>query len=154
MSARQRGIDADIYGTLSFGNGRPASWMRVNGTENDPKRFWSIASTAWELDKPKMIISVIGSGASLKLSPKVRENFGRGLVNAVLSTQAWVITSGIDVGISKEVGDAVRKSAKTNSQTWQEIQNPLLLRGHWAVGNIADQNLSLLVELTIVPWST
>ena len=55
-----------------------------------------------------MIISVIGSGASLKLSPKVRENFGRGLVNAILSTQAWVITSGVDVGISKEVGDAVR----------------------------------------------
>ena len=54
-----------------------------------------------------MIISVIGSGASLKLSPKVRENFGRGLVNAILSTQAWVITSGVDVGISKEVGDAV-----------------------------------------------
>ena len=58
-----------------------------------------------------MIISVIGSGASLRLSPKVRENFGRGLVEAILSTQAWVITSGIDVGISKEVGDAVRKYA-------------------------------------------
>ena len=42
------------------------------------------------------------------LSPKVREKFGRGLINAVLSTQAWVITSGIDLGIAKEVGDAVK----------------------------------------------
>ena len=31
-----------------------------------------------------MIISVIVSGASLKLSPKVRKDFGRGLVEAVL----------------------------------------------------------------------
>ena len=53
----------------------------------------------------------MGSGRSLKLSPKVREKFGRGLVNAVLSTDAWVMTSGINVGTAKEVGDAVRKYA-------------------------------------------
>ena len=72
-----------------------------------------------------MIISVIGSGASLKLSPKVRENFGRGLVNAILSTQAWVITSGVDVGISKEVGDAVwdRKLADSKIKVRLKVKN-------------------------------
>ena len=48
------------------------------------------------------------------LSPKVREKFGRGLINAVLSTQAWVITSGIDLGIAKEVGDAVKVGFQIN----------------------------------------
>ena len=56
-----------------------------------------------------MIISVIGSAKSLKLSPKIREKFGRGLVRAILSSNAWVLTSGTNVGIAKEVGDAVTK---------------------------------------------
>jgi len=80
-------------------------------TDADGETFWQMARDQWGLDKPKMIISVMGSGKSLKLSPKVREKFGRGLVNAVLSTDAWVITSGVDVGTAKEVGDAVRKYA-------------------------------------------
>ena len=65
----------------------------------------------WKLEKPRMIISVIGSGKSLKLSPKVRERFGRGLVRAILSSNAWVLTSGTNVGIAKEVGDAVTRYA-------------------------------------------
>ena len=58
-----------------------------------------------------MIISVIGSGKSLKLSPKVREKFGRGLVRAIQSSSAWVLTSGTDPGLAKEVGAAVNKYA-------------------------------------------
>ena len=58
-----------------------------------------------------MIISVTGSATSLKLSPKIREKFGRGLVRAILSSNAWVLTSGVNVGIAKEVGDAVSRYA-------------------------------------------
>ena len=73
--------------------------------------FWDVAMNDWKLEKPRMIISVIGSGKSLKLSPKVRERFGRGLVRAILSSNAWVLTSGTNVGIAKEVGDAVTRYA-------------------------------------------
>ena len=61
----------DLYGILSHGNGKPTNWMLVrtgvsNG-QNNGETFWEIAKEQWGLEKPKMIISVIGSGQSLIL---------------------------------------------------------------------------------------
>lgn len=85
-------------------------YLKVHG--DDPaEAFWDVAMSTWELKKPKMIISVVGSGASLKLSPVIREKFGRGLINAILSSNAWVLTCGTNVGIAKEVGNAISKYA-------------------------------------------
>ena len=104
--------DSDsVDGELVYDNhGNRAKYLLVEGTDG-AEEFWDCAMNDWKLEKPKMIISVIGSGKSLKLSPKVRERFGRGLVRAILSSHAWVLTSGTNVGIAKEVGDAVTKYA-------------------------------------------
>ena len=61
----------DLHGILSHGNGKPTNWMLVrtgvsNG-QNNGETFWEIAKEQWGLEKPKMIISVIGSGQSLIL---------------------------------------------------------------------------------------
>ena len=78
----------------------------------------------------------LGSGQSLILSPKVREKFGRGLINAVLSTEAWVITSGIDIGISKEVGDAVKKYAVGKANDIKEKIKKI--RKFWKIAENSD----------------
>ena len=100
--------------------GNRARYFCTQGKDNG-ETFWDVAINEWKLEKPRMIISVIGSATSLKLSPKIREKFGRGLVRAILSSNAWVITSGVNVGIAKEVGDAemdskFRTSALTGSK--------------------------------------
>ena len=93
--------------------GNRARYICTQGKDNG-ESFWDVAINEWKLEKPRMIISVIGSATSLKLSPKIREKFGRGLVRAILSSNAWVITSGVNVGIAKEVGDAETDSKFRN----------------------------------------
>ena len=63
--------DRDLHGILSHGNGKPTNWMLVrtgvSHGQNRGETFWEIAKEQWGLEKPKMIISVIGSGQSLIL---------------------------------------------------------------------------------------
>ena len=89
--------------------------MGARKTKNDHFCYWFGSKfdtqkrfRIFYLKPEKLYRSSLNRHLKTNQSPKVREKFGRGLINAVLSTQAWVITSGIDLGIAKEVGDAVK----------------------------------------------
>uniref|UniRef100_A0A8C9VQF0 TRPM SLOG domain-containing protein n=1 Tax=Scleropages formosus TaxID=113540 RepID=A0A8C9VQF0_SCLFO len=62
----------------------------------------------WKMDMPKLVISVHGGTENFDLSPKVRHTFGKGLVKAAETTGAWIVTEGINTGVSRYLGDAVK----------------------------------------------
>ncbi|CAM6001836.1 unnamed protein product [Sphagnum balticum] len=70
-----------------------------------------IIHKAWRFEKnPSLVISVIGGSDDFELNDKVREIVIAGLVQAALSTNAWIITSGLHEGVTRAVGEAGRWS--------------------------------------------
>jgi len=61
------------------------------------------------LARPKVLISVTGGAQDFTmLSSKLEQIFSRGLLRAAQNTTAWIVTGGLDSGVMKFVGDAVR----------------------------------------------
>lgn len=52
----------------------------------------------WQMELPKLVISVHGGIQNFKLPSKVKQVFSKGLVKAAESTGAWIITEGINSG--------------------------------------------------------
>jgi hypothetical protein len=60
----------------------------------------------WRLKKPKLIISVIGALKDMHLIPyNVKLSFKDSLKSIIGNLNAWIITSGLESGIAKLVGD-------------------------------------------------
>uniref|UniRef100_A0A8C0IWW6 Transient receptor potential cation channel subfamily M member 6 n=1 Tax=Chelonoidis abingdonii TaxID=106734 RepID=A0A8C0IWW6_CHEAB len=65
----------------------------------------------WQMELPKLVISVHGGIQNFKLPSKVKQIFSKGLVKAAETTGAWIITEGINSGASRHVGDALKAHA-------------------------------------------
>jgi len=52
----------------------------------------------WQMELPKLVISVHGGIQDFRLPSKVKQVFSKGLVNAAETTGAWIITEGINSG--------------------------------------------------------
>ena len=64
----------------------------------------------WNLDKPRLILSVTGGAKNFNLPSEVRKAFKIGLTKVAKSTGAWILTRGTNVGINRLVGEAVSES--------------------------------------------
>uniref|UniRef100_A0A4W5KTC2 Transient receptor potential cation channel, subfamily M, member 6 n=1 Tax=Hucho hucho TaxID=62062 RepID=A0A4W5KTC2_9TELE len=62
----------------------------------------------WQMERPKLLLTVHGGEENFPLPPKVRQAFSKGLITAAQSTGAWIITDGINTGVSQYVGEAVK----------------------------------------------
>uniref|UniRef100_A0A4X2LFF1 Transient receptor potential cation channel subfamily M member 6 n=1 Tax=Vombatus ursinus TaxID=29139 RepID=A0A4X2LFF1_VOMUR len=62
----------------------------------------------WKMELPKLVISVHGGIQNFVMPRKLKQVFGQGLIKAAETTGAWIITEGINTGVSKHVGDALR----------------------------------------------
>uniref|UniRef100_A0A8C0W2J4 TRPM SLOG domain-containing protein n=1 Tax=Castor canadensis TaxID=51338 RepID=A0A8C0W2J4_CASCN len=73
----------------------------------------------WKMELPKLVISVHGGLQNFKMPSKLKETFSQGLVKASETTGAWIITEGINSGVSKHVGDALKAhSSKSLRKIW------------------------------------
>uniref|UniRef100_A0A8C6VKP2 Transient receptor potential cation channel subfamily M member 1 n=1 Tax=Naja naja TaxID=35670 RepID=A0A8C6VKP2_NAJNA len=62
----------------------------------------------WQLELPKLLISVHGGLQNFELQPKLKQVFGKGLIKAAMTTGAWIFTGGVSTGIIRHVGDALK----------------------------------------------
>lgn len=61
----------------------------------------------WNLQPPKLIISVTGGAKKFTIPQRMKNAFKLGLINAATSTRAWIITGGTNTGVMRLVGEAV-----------------------------------------------
>lgn len=52
----------------------------------------------WQMELPKLVVSVHGGNQNFELSPKLKQIFGKGLIKAAQTTGAWIVTEGINKG--------------------------------------------------------
>ena len=63
-----------------------------------PELVLQLLLKTWQLDLPKLLISVHGGIANFDLQPKLKRVFRKGLLKAAKTTGAWIITGGTNTG--------------------------------------------------------
>uniref|UniRef100_H3CJN7 Transient receptor potential cation channel, subfamily M, member 1a n=1 Tax=Tetraodon nigroviridis TaxID=99883 RepID=H3CJN7_TETNG len=100
----------DAYGLIEFQGGgqvNKATYIRVS-YDSKPDSLLHLMVKEWQLELPTLLISVHGGLQNFELPPKLKQVFGKGLIKAALTTGAWIFTGGVDTGVIRHVGDALK----------------------------------------------
>ncbi|XP_073908166.1 transient receptor potential cation channel subfamily M member 6 isoform X7 [Castor canadensis] len=111
----------DTFGTINFQDGDHIYHSKYIRTSYDTKldHLLHLMLEEWKMELPKLVISVHGGLQNFKMPSKLKETFSQGLVKASETTGAWIITEGINSGVSKHVGDALKAhSSKSLRKIW------------------------------------
>uniref|UniRef100_A0A8D2MX66 Transient receptor potential cation channel, subfamily M, member 6 n=1 Tax=Zonotrichia albicollis TaxID=44394 RepID=A0A8D2MX66_ZONAL len=103
----------DAFGTINFQDGDRtyhAKYIRLS-YDSSLDQLLHLMVKEWQMELPKLVISVHGGIQNFKLPSKIKQVFSKGLVKAAESTGAWIITEGINSGVSRHVGDALKGRA-------------------------------------------
>ncbi|KAJ8380728.1 hypothetical protein SKAU_G00015060 [Synaphobranchus kaupii] len=152
----------DAYGTIDFQDGSRSCRAKLINTSPVPankylrlscdtraEQVLQLMLREWQMDMPKLVFSVHGGTDNFHLPPRVRQAFSKGLVRAAETTGAWILTEGINTGVSRYVGDAVklhgthdfRKRYAVGIAPWGVIENQSdllgkeVIRPYHTVGN-------------------
>ncbi|XP_048185287.1 transient receptor potential cation channel subfamily M member 1 isoform X2 [Perognathus longimembris pacificus] len=100
----------DSYGILEFQGGgyvNKAMYIRVS-YDTKPDFLLHLMVKDWQLELPKLLISVHGGLQNFEMQPKLKQVFGKGLIKAAMTTGAWIFTGGLSTGVISHVGDALK----------------------------------------------
>uniref|UniRef100_A0A6I8P5T6 Transient receptor potential cation channel subfamily M member 3 n=1 Tax=Ornithorhynchus anatinus TaxID=9258 RepID=A0A6I8P5T6_ORNAN len=100
----------DSYGILEFqggGHSNKAMYIRVSD-DTKPDSMLHLMVKDWQLELPKLLISVHGGLQNFEMQPKLKQIFGKGLIKAAMTTGAWIFTGGVSTGVIRHVGDALK----------------------------------------------
>uniref|UniRef100_A0A8B9VFA9 non-specific serine/threonine protein kinase n=1 Tax=Anas zonorhyncha TaxID=75864 RepID=A0A8B9VFA9_9AVES len=123
----------DAFGTIKFQDGDHtyhAKYIRLSYDSN-LDQLLHLMVKEWQMELPKLVISVHGGIQNFQLPSKIKQVFSKGLVKAAETTGAWIITEGINSGVSRHVGDALkgrtspylRKICAVGIPPWGIIEN-------------------------------
>uniref|UniRef100_A0A6Q2ZPZ1 Transient receptor potential cation channel, subfamily M, member 1a n=1 Tax=Esox lucius TaxID=8010 RepID=A0A6Q2ZPZ1_ESOLU len=100
----------DAYGVIEFQGGgqvNKAMYIRV-AYDSKPDNLLHLMVKDWQLELPTLLISVHGGLQNFELQPKLKQVFGKGLIQAAVTTGAWILTGGVSTGVIRHVGDALK----------------------------------------------
>lgn len=72
-----------------------------------PELLLQLFTREWNLELPKLLITVQGGKANFELQPKLKKVLRKGLLKAAKTTGAWIFTGGTNTGVTRQVGDAL-----------------------------------------------
>ncbi|XP_077174505.1 transient receptor potential cation channel subfamily M member 1 isoform X3 [Paroedura picta] len=110
VTKHTQGFPTDSYGNLEFqggGHANKSMYIRVS-YDTKPDALLHLMVKDWQLELPKLLISVHGGLQNFDLQPKLKQVFGKGLIKAAMTTGAWIFTGGVSTGVIRHVGDALK----------------------------------------------
>uniref|UniRef100_A0A8D0G0K7 Transient receptor potential cation channel subfamily M member 1 n=1 Tax=Strix occidentalis caurina TaxID=311401 RepID=A0A8D0G0K7_STROC len=110
VSKHTQTYPTDAYGNLEFqggGHSNKAMYIRVS-YDTKPDSLLHLMVKDWQLELPKLLISVHGGLQNFEMQPKLKQVFGKGLIKAAMTTGAWIFTGGVSTGVIRHVGDALK----------------------------------------------
>ncbi|XP_059174640.1 transient receptor potential cation channel subfamily M member-like 2 [Physella acuta] len=124
------------FGRIDFnveqvGGKKPSKYLRLcikNNVEETVDKCLDLLKNYWNMmdpEPPHLVISVVGGAKNFKLDGRMRETFSTGLIKAAKTTNAWLITSGFNMGVMKAVGQAVHEG---QSFQWKNDKMTHVLR--------------------------
>ncbi|XP_053614209.1 transient receptor potential cation channel trpm isoform X16 [Plodia interpunctella] len=100
----------DAYGTVEFQGGphpTKAQYVRLSH-DTRPELIVQLLTREWQLERPKLLITIQGGKANFDLKPKLKKVLRKGLLKAAKTTGAWIFTGGTNTGVTRQVGDALQ----------------------------------------------
>ncbi|XP_063753308.1 transient receptor potential cation channel subfamily M member 6 isoform X2 [Eleginops maclovinus] len=134
MEQHTKASPTNAYGTIDFQDTATrvcrAKYVRV-AVDSKPDVLLQLMLREWQMERPKLLLTVQGGSENFTLPLKVKQAFSKGLITAAISTGAWILTDGINTGVSKYVGEAVktfgghnlRKRNTVGIKPWGVIDN-------------------------------
>ncbi|XP_069481057.1 transient receptor potential cation channel subfamily M member 7 isoform X2 [Ambystoma mexicanum] len=108
----------DAYGVINFQGGSHsyrAKYVRLSH-DSKPEAILQLMLKEWQMELPKLVISVHGGMQKFELHPRIKQLIGKGLIKAAVTTGAWIITGGVNTGVAKHVGDALKEHASRSAR--------------------------------------
>ncbi|XP_063782068.1 transient receptor potential cation channel subfamily M member 7 [Pseudophryne corroboree] len=108
----------DAYGVINFQGGSHsyrAKYVRLS-YDTRPETILQLMLKEWQMELPKLVISVHGGMQKFELHPRIKQLIGKGLIKAAVTTGAWIVTGGVNAGVAKHVGDALKEHASRSSR--------------------------------------
>ncbi|CAB3409681.1 unnamed protein product [Caenorhabditis bovis] len=101
-------VPTSSYGSIVFeGTTHHVQYARVS-FDTEPRDIVHLMTKVWKIRPPKLIITVHGGLTKFDLQPKLARSFRKGIMKIAKSTDAWIITSGLDEGVVKHVASALQ----------------------------------------------
>ncbi|CAG0882990.1 unnamed protein product [Darwinula stevensoni] len=102
-------VPTDAYGTIEFQGGAHPSKAKYIRLAHDtrPESVIQLFTQEWDLELPKLLITMHGGKQNFELQPKLRKAFKKGLLKVAKTTGAWIFTAGTDNGATQYVGEAL-----------------------------------------------
>ncbi|XP_041075477.1 transient receptor potential cation channel subfamily M member 7-like isoform X2 [Polyodon spathula] len=108
----------DAYGIINFQGGSHcyrAKYVRLS-YDSKPESVLRLMLKEWQMELPKIVISVHGGMQNFDLHPRIKQVVGKGLIKAAVTTGAWILTGGVNTGVAKHVGDALKEHSSRSSR--------------------------------------
>uniref|UniRef100_A0A914W1B9 TRPM SLOG domain-containing protein n=1 Tax=Plectus sambesii TaxID=2011161 RepID=A0A914W1B9_9BILA len=108
-------VPCNSFGEIEFASdearAKPAKYVRLSNSTpiSDVVEMMTNGWKILEPHRPGLVISVIGGAKNFEFDGESREVFNRGLVRAAHATNAWMITSGSNMGVMMAVGEAMKE---------------------------------------------
>ncbi|XP_036298157.1 transient receptor potential cation channel subfamily M member 7 isoform X15 [Pipistrellus kuhlii] len=95
----------DAYGVINFQGGSHSYRAKYVRLSYDTKTevILQLLLKEWQIELPKLVISVHGGMQKFELHPRVKQLLGKGLIKAAVTTGAWILTGGVNTGIGQGV---------------------------------------------------
>uniref|UniRef100_A0A3Q3E2Q3 non-specific serine/threonine protein kinase n=1 Tax=Labrus bergylta TaxID=56723 RepID=A0A3Q3E2Q3_9LABR len=108
----------DAYGVINFQGGSHSYRAKYARLSHDsrPESILQLMLKEWQMELPKILISVHGGVQNFELHPRIKQVVGKGLIKAAVTTGAWILTGGVNTGVAKHVGDALKKHCSRSSK--------------------------------------
>ncbi|KAK4316372.1 hypothetical protein Pmani_012451, partial [Petrolisthes manimaculis] len=109
-------LPTNAFGTITFinettGSNKSAKYVRLT-SDTQMCDILTLFYNNWHIvdpNRPQLAISVTGGVKNFRLDGKKKATFTTGLIKAVKSTNAWILTGGMNVGVMRSVGEAVNQ---------------------------------------------
>lgn len=70
--------------------------------DSRPEAVLRLMLKEWQMELPKIVISVHGGIQNFDLHPRIKQVVGKGLIKAAVTTGAWILTGGVNTGRSRK----------------------------------------------------
>ncbi|CAF3957560.1 unnamed protein product, partial [Adineta steineri] len=99
-------VPVTIYGALKSTGSIGCKYIRLDHQTN-MERIYDLLVKDCKGAKPGLILSIYGGAKYFTMTEKLEKEIIRGIIDAAATSNAWILTTGINNGVSKLIGEGI-----------------------------------------------
>ncbi|CAF4145083.1 unnamed protein product [Adineta steineri] len=99
-------VPVTTYGTLKSTGSIGCKYIRIDH-QTHMERIYELLVNDCGGTKPALILSIYGGAKYFTMTEKLEKEIIRGIIDAAATSNAWILTTGINNGVSKVIGEGI-----------------------------------------------